>query len=80
VDSQRKLKRAAVSISSMKSDIVKGQETLEDHQRYALFLEIMMPDDVEDPSQFLNVPQKMIDCLEKLRRGTSPDPRLSILR
>jgi hypothetical protein len=30
----------------MKSDIVKGKETFEDHQKYAAFLEIMMPDEV----------------------------------
>jgi hypothetical protein len=47
-----KLKRAAASVSRVKSDIVKRKETLENHQKYAGFLEIMMPDDVEDPSQF----------------------------
>jgi hypothetical protein len=53
----------------MKSDIVKRQEILEDDQKYATFLEIIMPDDVEDPSQFCDVLQKMINCLKKLRRG-----------
>jgi hypothetical protein len=43
---------------------------LEDHHKYVAFLEIMMPDDVEDPSQFFDVPQKMINFLKKLRRGT----------
>jgi hypothetical protein len=52
----------------MKLDIVKGQETLENHKKYAAFLEIMMPDGVEDASQFFDVPQNMIDCLENLRR------------
>jgi hypothetical protein len=41
---------AAASVSSRKSDIVKGQETLEGHQKYAALLKIMMPGDVADPS------------------------------
>jgi hypothetical protein len=64
VDLQTKLKRAVASVS----DIVKGQETLDDHHKYAVFVEIMMPDDVEDSSQFFDVPQKTIDCREKLMR------------
>jgi hypothetical protein len=69
-DLQTKLKRSAASASSMKSDIVKGQETLEEHQKYAAFLEIMILDGVEDPSQFFDVPQKTIDFLEKMRWRT----------
>jgi hypothetical protein len=53
----------------MKSDIVKGQETLEGHQKHAAFLEIMMSDGVEDPSQFFDVPQRMIDSLKKSEVG-----------
>jgi hypothetical protein len=53
----------------MKSDIIKGQETLENHHKSAIFLEIMTPDDVESPSQFFDVPQKMIDSLEKIEAG-----------
>jgi hypothetical protein len=64
VDLQTKVKRAVASVSSTKSDIVKGQETLDDHHKYAAFVEIMMPDDVEDSSQFFDVPQKTIDCRE----------------
>jgi hypothetical protein len=54
----------------MKSDIVKTQETLKDYQKYAAVLEIMTPDDVEDPSQFFDVPQKMIDSIEKIEAST----------
>jgi hypothetical protein len=50
----------------MKSDIGKGQETLEDHQNHTAFLEIIIPDDIDDPSQFFDVPQKMIDSLAKI--------------
>jgi hypothetical protein len=32
----------------MKSDIVKGQEALEDYHKYAAVLEIMVPDNIED--------------------------------
>jgi hypothetical protein len=56
----------------MKSDIVKGKDTLENHHKYAAFLEIMTPDDIENPSQFFDVPQKMTDCLEKTEAGNFP--------
>jgi hypothetical protein len=54
----------------MKSDIVKGKETLEDYQKYAVFLDIMMPDEVENPSQFLTCRRKRSNVLKRLRRET----------
>jgi hypothetical protein len=55
VDLQTKLECAAASVSSMKLDIVKRQETLEDHQKDTAFLEIMT----------MRIPLNVLTCLRK---------------
>jgi hypothetical protein len=69
VDLQAKLKRAASSVSNTKSNIVKGQDALEDYRKYAAFMRIMTPEEFAEPSEYFDVPQKMIDCLEEIEDG-----------
>ena len=65
VDLQRELKRASQNVHSMKSEIVKNQDTLEAYQVYREFMEQMTPEG-ENTAEYFDTPEKMTDCLHSI--------------
>lgn len=68
VDLQRELKRASQAVHSMKSEIIKNQDTLETFHVYREFLDQMTPEG-EDTAKFFNTPEKMTECLHAIEEG-----------
>jgi hypothetical protein len=68
VELQTTLKRALGNVSATKSDIVKNQDILEEYRLFSSFLIEITPDN-ETTSEYFNVPQKLVGCLDALEKG-----------